>query len=52
MYKHPDDAKAMLARIQQSERERKDMAGIKKVANQRAKAANLHNKNCVTAAFI
>ncbi|MEZ4926975.1 MAG: DNA topoisomerase IV subunit B [Saprospiraceae bacterium] len=44
LHKHPDDAKAMLARIQQSERERKDMAGIKKVANQRAKAANLHNK--------
>jgi topoisomerase-4 subunit B len=28
----------------QSERERKDMAGIKKLANQRAKKANLHNK--------
>ncbi|NNF02407.1 MAG: type IIA DNA topoisomerase subunit B, partial [Bacteroidia bacterium] len=31
-------------RIMQSERERKDMAGIKKLANQRAKKANLHNK--------
>ena len=28
----------------QSERERKDMAGIKKLANERAKKANLHNK--------
>jgi topoisomerase-4 subunit B len=37
-------AEALLKRIQQSERERKDMAGIKKLANQRAKKANLHNK--------
>ena len=28
----------------QSERERKDIAGIKKLANERAKKANLHNK--------
>ncbi|MDB5260735.1 MAG: topoisomerase subunit, partial [Adhaeribacter sp.] len=35
---------AMKRRIEQSERERKDMAGIKKLANQRAKKANLHNK--------
>jgi topoisomerase-4 subunit B len=31
-------------RIQQSERERKEIAGIKKLANERAKKANLHNK--------
>jgi len=35
---------AMKRRIEQSERERKDMAGIKKLANQRAKKANLHNR--------
>ena len=35
---------AMRKRIEQSERERKDMAGIKKLANQRAKKANLHNR--------
>ena len=34
----------MLKRIQQSERERKEIAGIKKLANERAKKANLHNK--------
>ncbi len=44
LHKNPDVAGAMLKRIQQSERERKDMAGIKKLANQRAKKANLHNK--------
>ncbi len=32
------------ARVQQSERERKEIAGIKKLANQRAKKASLHNK--------
>src|SRR5690606_21937372 len=29
---------------EQSERERKELAGIKKLANERAKKANLHNK--------
>jgi topoisomerase-4 subunit B len=37
-------ADALLKRILQSERERKDIAGIKKLANERAKKANLHNK--------
>ncbi len=37
-------AEALLKRILQSERERKDIAGIKKLANERAKKANLHNK--------
>ncbi len=44
LHKHPDVADALLKRITQSERERKDMAGIKKLANERAKKANLHNK--------
>lgn len=44
LHKNPEVAKDMLKRIQQSERERKDIAGIKKLANQRAKSANLHNK--------
>ncbi len=30
--------------IEQSERERKELAGIKKLANERAKKANLHNR--------
>jgi topoisomerase-4 subunit B len=44
LHKNPEVAKAMQVRIQQSERERKDLADIKKTANQRAKAAAVHNK--------
>ncbi|MBA9078695.1 DNA topoisomerase IV subunit B [Rufibacter quisquiliarum] len=44
LHKNPAVAEALKKRIEQSERERKDMAGIKKLANQRAKKANLHNK--------
>ncbi len=44
LHKHNDVADALLKRIMQSERERKDIAGIKKLANDRAKKANLHNK--------
>lgn len=44
LHKHPETADALLKKILQSERERKDMAGIKKLAQQRAKRANLHNK--------
>jgi topoisomerase-4 subunit B len=41
---NPKIAEAIEKRIKQSERERKEIAGIKKLANQRAKKANLHNK--------
>jgi topoisomerase IV subunit B len=44
LHKHPDVADALLKRILQSERERKDIAGIKKLANERAKKASLHNR--------
>ena len=44
LHKNSAVADALLARINQSERERKDMAGIRKLANQRAKKASLHNK--------
>ncbi|OAV42636.1 DNA topoisomerase IV subunit B [Lewinella sp. 4G2] len=44
LHKNPEVAQAMEKRIKQSERERKEIAGIKKLANQRAKKANLHNK--------
>ena len=44
LHQNPTVAEDLLKRIIQSERERKDMAGIKKLANQRAKKANLHNK--------
>lgn len=44
LHKHTDTADALLKRILQSERERKDIAGIKKLANERAKKASLHNR--------
>ena len=44
LHKNPSVAEALQKRIIQSERERKEIAGIKKLANERAKKANLHNK--------
>ncbi|MCB9317090.1 MAG: type IIA DNA topoisomerase subunit B [Lewinellaceae bacterium] len=44
LHENTEVAGQMLKRIQQSERERKEIAGVKKLANQRAKAANIHNK--------
>ena len=44
LHKHPAVADGLRKRIEQSERERKELAGIKKLANERAKKANLHNK--------
>jgi topoisomerase IV subunit B len=44
LHQHTQTATALQKRIQQSERERKEIAGIKKLANERAKKANLHNK--------
>ena len=44
LHKNPSAADALKKRIEQSERERKELAGIKKLANERAKKANLHNK--------
>ncbi|WP_456408850.1 DNA topoisomerase IV subunit B [Caldithrix abyssi] len=44
LHKHPETAELLLKKIQQSEKERKELAGIKKLANERAKKASLHNK--------
>jgi topoisomerase-4 subunit B len=44
LHRHPEAAQEIQKRIIQSERERKDLAGIKKLARDRAKKANLHNK--------
>ena len=44
LHKNPETAQALQKRIMQSERERKEIAGIKKLANERAKKAKLHNK--------
>lgn len=44
LHRNPAVADALKRRIEQSERERKELAGIKKLANERAKKANLHNR--------
>ncbi len=44
LHRNPQTAEAIKKKIEQSERERKELAGIKKLANERAKKANLHNK--------
>jgi topoisomerase-4 subunit B len=44
LHKNPDLAQNLLKKILQSERERKELAGIAKLARERAKKANLHNK--------
>jgi topoisomerase IV subunit B len=44
LHRTPAAADAIKKRIEQNERERKELAGIKKLANERAKKANLHNK--------
>jgi topoisomerase-4 subunit B len=44
LHKNPVTADALKKRIEQNERERKELSGIRKLANERAKKANLHNK--------
>ena len=44
LHKNPAVADALKKRIEQNERERKELSGIRKLANERAKKANLHNK--------
>jgi topoisomerase IV subunit B len=44
LHKNPSTADALIKKILQNERERKDMAGVQKLAKERAKRANLHNK--------
>lgn len=44
LYKNEDVADAMLQKIQASEKERKAIAGVTKLARERAKKANLHNR--------
>ena len=41
---HQDVAEALETKIKESERERKAMAGVTKLARERAKKANLHNR--------
>ena len=44
LHKHPETAEAMLTKILQSQKERKEIAGIKKLAKESVKKASLHNK--------
>lgn len=44
LHKNSTIAESLKKRIEQSERERKELSGIRKIANERAKKANLHNK--------
>lgn len=44
LHKNPDVADILEKKIKQSEKERKELSGIRKIARERAKKANLHNK--------
>ena len=44
LHKNPATAEALLRKILQAERERKELSGIRKLTTDRAKKANLHNK--------
>ena len=44
LHKNPETAEAIEKKIKQSEKERKELSGIRKLAKDRAKKANLHNK--------
>jgi topoisomerase-4 subunit B len=44
LHKNPQTADALLRRIQESEHERKELAGIRNLARERAKKASLHNR--------
>jgi len=44
LHKNPDTAEAILQKIIQAERERKELSGIRKLARERAKKVSLHNK--------
>ncbi len=44
LHRNPETADALLRKILQAERERKELSGIRKLAKDRAKKASLHNK--------
>ena len=44
LYKNTDTSETLLRKIQESEKERKAIAGVTKLARERAKKANMHNK--------
>ena len=44
LHKHPETADFLLKKIIEAEKERKALAGVRKLAKERAKKANLHNR--------
>jgi len=44
LHRNPETAELIERKIKQSERERKELSGIRKIARDRAKKSNLHNK--------
>ncbi len=44
LHRNPDVVEILEKKIKQSEKERKELSGIRKIARERAKKANLHNK--------
>ncbi len=44
LHRNPEVAQVLENKIKQSEKERKELSGIRKLARERAKKANLHNK--------
>lgn len=44
LHKHPEVADVLLKKIMESEKERKAISGIQKIARERAKKASLHNR--------
>ena len=44
LHKHPETADALQDKIQRSERERKELKGIQKIARERAKKSKVHNR--------
>tara|TARA_X000000950_G_C13910532_1_gene658822 strand:+ start:2242 stop:4173 length:1932 start_codon:yes stop_codon:yes gene_type:complete len=44
LHKNPESADALLEKIQRSERERKELKGIQKIARERAKKSKVHNR--------
>ena len=44
LHKNPETAEILLKKIMQSEKERKELSGVRKLARERAKKASLHNK--------
>ena len=45
LHRNPETAEILIKKVQESEKERKEMAGVTKKARERAKKVNLHNKS-------